>query len=271
LRLPGNPIFKLTALVMKTIGSLSRGIQIGWQSGFDSGLSLDHVYRNVPEGSNALGRWIDRSYINSIGWRGIRQRKVNLEALLKTLIQKIHSAGDPVRIMDVATGGGRYVLETMRDLPEIPITAMLRDYKEENVEAARALAAELKLGNVTVERADAFDRESLASVRPRPTITIVSGLYELFPTNAPIRTSLSGIAEVMEVGSYLIYTNQPWHPQMEFIARVLRNREGQPWIMRRRTQAEMDQLIASAGFEKVGMEIDQWGIFSVSVARRIRS
>jgi hypothetical protein len=47
--------------------------------------------------------------------------------------------------------------------------------------------------------------------------------------------SLRGIADVMDDGGYLIYTNQPWHPQVEFIARVLTNREGQPWIMRRRS------------------------------------
>jgi hypothetical protein len=39
--------------------------------------------------------------------------------------------------------------------------------------------------------------------------------------------------------------------------------------MRRRTQLEMDGLARRAGFEKVGMEIDRWGIFSVSVARRV--
>ena len=55
---------------------------------------------------------------------------------------------------------------------------------------------------------------------------------------------------------------------MEFIARVLRNREGKPWIMRRRTTAEMDELVREAGFEKITMEVDEWGIFTVSVARR---
>jgi hypothetical protein len=76
----------------------------------------------------------------------------------------------------------------------------------------------------------------------------------------------------MSIASYgggrLIYTNQPWHPQVEFIARVLTNREGQPWIMRRRTQAEMDELVRVAGFEKLSQEIDEWGIFTVSLARR---
>jgi hypothetical protein len=39
--------------------------------------------------------------------------------------------------------------------------------------------------------------------------------------------------------------------------------------MRRRTQVEMDQLVESAGFRKVGMRVDEWGIFSVSVAQRL--
>jgi hypothetical protein len=57
---------------------------------------------------------------------------------------------------------------------------------------------------------------------------------------------------------------------MEFIARVLTNREGRPWIMRRRTQAEMDELARAAAFEKLREEIDPWGIFSVSLARRMK-
>jgi hypothetical protein len=38
--------------------------------------------------------------------------------------------------------------------------------------------------------------------------------------------------------------------------------------MRRRTQAEMDDLVGEAGFEKIAQEIDPWGIFTVSLARR---
>ena len=33
--------------------------------------------------------------------------------------------------------------------------------------------------------------------------------------------------------------------------------------MRRRTQAEMDQLVARAGFRKLDQRIDEWGIFTV--------
>ena len=262
LRAPGAWQYALVKCIMKTVGRLSHGIRLGWRAGFDSGVMLDYVYENRPHGL------FDRQYLNSIGWRGIRQRKVNLENVLRDLCRQVHAAGKPVRILDIAAGAGRYVLETMRDLPEIPLSAVLRDYKQENLDAARRLATELGVANVSIVPGDAFDRASLANITPKPTITIVSGLYELFPSNEPVMDSLRGLAEAVEPGGFLIYTNQPWHPQMEFIARVLRNREGRPWIMRRRTQAEMDDLVRTAGFEKVRQEIDQWGIFTVAMARK---
>jgi alpha-beta hydrolase superfamily lysophospholipase/SAM-dependent methyltransferase len=269
LRGPGGLRFWFAKQFLRTAGRLSRGVALGWDRGFDSGTTLDYVYEDRPQGTTPLGRLIDRNYLNSIGWRGIRVRRTHLERLLRETIERTHASGRPVRIVDIACGAGRYVLETMGRLSHIPMTAVLRDYKPENLDAARRLADELGLANVTVTPGDAFDRASLAAVAPRPTIAIVSGLYELFPENEPVLRSLRGLADAVEPGGHLIYTNQPWHPQVEFIARVLTNREGKPWVMRRRTQAEMDELVRAAGFEKVSQEIDAWGIFTVSVARRV--
>jgi alpha-beta hydrolase superfamily lysophospholipase len=266
----GNLVFALTKASMKTLGRLSRGVRLGWESGFDSGVTLDYVYENRPQGFSILGREIDRGYLESIGWRGIRQRRINLQKMLTDAIEKLRAAGKPIHVVDIAAGAGRYVLETMHELKDVPMTAVLRDYKPANIEAARDLADKLGLSKrVTIVQGDAFDRASLAALTPRPTIAIVSGLYELFPANEPVLTSLRGLAEAVEAGSYLLYTNQPWHPQVEFIARVLTNREGKPWIMRRRTQGEMDELVQTAGFEKLAMDIDQWGIFTVSLAHRV--
>jgi SAM-dependent methyltransferase len=261
--------FGLVKFGMKTLGRMSKGIRLGWESGFDSGLTLDYVYENRPQGETPLGRMMDRSYLNTIGWRGIRERKIHLEKILRGAIERTQKEGKPVRIADIAAGAGRYVLETMHAMPNVLVSALLRDYKAENVAAAGKLAQQFGLKNVTVKEGDAFDRVSLANIEPKPTIGIVSGLFELNPSNENVLNSLRGLAEAIDPGGYLIYTNQPWHPQVEFIAKVLINREGKPWIMRRRTQAEMDELARTAGFEKLAMEIDQWGIFTVSLARRV--
>jgi len=268
LKAGGGMKFGLVRAGLRTAGRLSRGVDIGWRSGFDSGLSLDYVYENRPRGLLGVGRLIDKSYLNSLGWRGIRERKANLKKALHSAIEKLQGEDRPIRILDIASGAGRYVLETMHELPAISIAARLRDYKLENIEAARALAEEFGLKNVIAERGDAFDRDSFAAITPPATIGIVSGLYELFPENEGVLNSLRGLAQVIEPGGFLIYTNQPWHPQIAFIAGVLRNRDGQPWIMRRRTTGEIDELVRAAGFRKITMAVDQWGMFTVSLARR---
>jgi hypothetical protein len=134
--------------------------------------------------------------------------------------------------------------------------------------AGRELAASMSIKTVEYRQSDAFDAAAIDALEPKPTIAIVSGLYELFPSNKPIRESLRGLASAVAPGGYLLYTNQPWHPQQEMIARVLPNRDGQPWIMRCRTQIEMDQLVAAAGFRKLRTLIDDDGIFSVSLASK---
>jgi alpha-beta hydrolase superfamily lysophospholipase/SAM-dependent methyltransferase len=258
--------FRMQRAFLQSAGRLSEGVRVGWRAGFDSGASLDHVYQNRPRGTTPLGKLIDRVYLNAIGWRGIRQRKVHLQETLRETIAKVLAEGRPVRILDIAAGPGRYLLEALRDTPG-DVQAVLRDRNEPALEIGRKLAAEMGVTNAVFEPGDAFDAQSLSRVDPEPTIAIVSGLYELFPANDRVRASLGGLAAAMGEGGYLIYTNQPWHPQVEMIARVLRNREGEAWIMRRRAQAEMDALVTAAGFKKLGMLIDRWGIFTVSVAR----
>jgi hypothetical protein len=251
-------------------GLLSKGVRLGHATGFDSGSTLDYIYRNEATGRGLLGRLVDRNYLNAIGWRGIRQRKLHIEELLHRAMDALSGTGHEVRVMDIAAGHGRYVLEALEQYDHRPASVLLRDYSELNIRNGASLIEEKGLQDVArFEHGDAFDQASLAAVAPRPTIGIVSGLYELFPENDLVRRSLAGLAAAIEPGGYLVYTGQPWHPQLELIARALTShREGQAWVMRRRTQAEMDQLVASAGFEKIEQRIDRWGIFTVSLARR---
>lgn len=262
--------FALARANLATLGRLSDGVRLGLATGFDSGSTLDYVYRNQASGKTLLGRLLDRLYLNAIGWRGIRVRKQHLERALRDTVAQLRQAKRPVRLVDVAAGHGRYVLEALHGLREQVESIRLRDFSDINVQAGRRLIAVLGLETVaSFDQGDAFDQSALAGLTPRPTLAVVSGLYELFPDNALIRASLAGLAEAVEPEGYLIYTNQPWHPQVELIARVLTSHRGhQPWVMRRRTQAEMDQLVAAAGFTKIDQFTDDWGIFTVAVARR---
>ena len=261
--------WKFVRSTLKYASKMSAGIKLGFETGFDSGSTLDYVYRNEPSGTSKLGRFFDYLYLQSIGWRGIRQRKNHLEQLLKQTIEQLQQS-EQVNIVDIAAGHGRYILETINQIAHKPNSVLLRDYSDINIRDGQALIAQQGLSDIVrFEKGDAFSREELSQLSPKPNLAVVSGLYELFGDNQLLRQSLLGLADVIPHGGYLIYTNQPWHPQLEFIARALTShRQGQPWIMRRRTQLEMDQLVEEAGFSKVTMLVDQWGIFTVSVAQR---
>src|SRR5574337_1250594 len=191
---PRGICFALQRLLLKTVGRLSDGVRLGWRTGFDSGATLDYVYENRPRGITPLGRLIDRRYLDSIGWRGIRRRKIHLEKALQESIGALRAEQKPVRVLDIAAGHGRYVLETLQKLPGMEISARLQDWDPRNVEAGRELARRMNLSGVTHARGDAYDREALVAIVPRPTIAIVSGLYELFADNALISASLAGLS-----------------------------------------------------------------------------
>jgi len=256
---------------LKIGGWFSNGIRLGHVTGFDSGSTLDYVYENRARGLTPLGRMIDRGYLESIGWRGIRERKTHIELLLRDVTDKLRREGEPVRVLDIAAGHGRYILNAFAKPETRPDFICLRDNSKRNVEAGSALIEQCGLKETaSFVSGDAFDRDSIAEVDPRPTLGVVSGLYELFANNDLIRRSLDGLSAAIDDGGYLIYTGQPWHPQLEFIGRALTShRQGRPWVMRRRTQAELDQLVAAAGFQKVDQRIDEWGIFTVSLARKL--
>lgn len=260
---------------MRLGSRLSAGIQLGFDTGFDSGSTLDYVYKNQPSGVSGLGRLIDKNYLNSIGWKGIRQRKLHVEEILRLAIAELRAQGKQVNVVDIAAGHGRYILEALHNREpnqnQLPDSIVLRDYSELNVQKGDALIAEKGLETIAhFVKGDAFDRADLAALEPKPSLAVVSGLYELFSDNAMIGASLAGLASAVETGGYLIYTGQPWHPQLELIARALTShRQGQAWVMRRRSQAEMDQLVAAAGFRKITQRIDEYGIFTVSLAQRV--
>jgi alpha-beta hydrolase superfamily lysophospholipase len=262
--------WRLTRGALRFGAMLSEGLRVGRSTGFDSGSMLDYVYRNVASGRTPVGRLFDRIYLDSIGWRGIRQRKLDVEALLIEAMSRLRAHGRPVRIVDIAAGHGRYVLDAVARSPVRPDSILLRDYRDGNVRAGTALIAQRGLTDVArFVNANAFDRASLEAVEPKATLGVVSGLYELFADNALVGESLAGLAGAILPGGLLVYTCQPWHPQLELIARALpSHRGGAPWVMRRRTQAEMDQLLERAGFRKIAQRINEEGLFTVSLAER---
>ncbi len=260
---------QVSSASLRGAGLLSKGIRTGCRHGFDSGSMLNYVYANKATGAGPIGRFFDRTYLDATGWAGIRQRGDNLQKALNSSIDMVRRKKKDVHIMDVAAGPGRYLIDTLVARKDPDITVLCRDWAEQGLSEGRELAANKGLTTIDYEKSDAFDQASLQDTDKKPDVIVASGLYELFADNQKILQSLHGIHGAMEEGGILIFTNQPTHPQLESIARTLTNRDGDPWIMRLRPQSEMNGLVESAGFALQSMAIDNDGIFTVSIARKL--
>lgn len=262
---------RLQRAMLKRIGRFSDGMRIGLTQGFDSGASLDYVYRNKASGRFGLGAMLDRGYLDATGWRGVRVRKTHMQSLLSGLIEA-YPRDAVIKVLDIATGSGRYVLETLAKFQDRDFVVELRDMDANNLAAAERLAASLDLGSrveLRYVQADAFNPRAGKADSDEFDIAIVSGLYELFPDNAPVLLSLKSVAQSVRHGGALVYTGQPWHPQLRQIAETLDSHLGGAWVMRPRPQNELDALVRLAGFEKQATEVGPQGIFTVSMARRV--
>ncbi|MCP4111736.1 MAG: methyltransferase domain-containing protein [Desulfobacteraceae bacterium] len=206
--------YNAVRLAMSTLGQLSKGIRVGYKFGFDSGVSLDHVYKNKPEGTLFLGKIIDFFYLNSVGWKGIRLRKINLIKSVEQVIEKLNNRNIPVRIMDIAGGPGRYLIEIAEKYKDTDIEILSCDNKKVNIEEGKKIADAGKISNIKFKISDAFSKESFEQENFSPNILIISGLFELFPSNDDIRKSLKAATSILQKNSYIIYTGQPWHPQI---------------------------------------------------------
>jgi SAM-dependent methyltransferase len=263
--------WQLSRAALTVCGRHSTGIALGLEHGFDSGVMLDYVYSNQATGKNGVGRFIDRLYLNSIPWRGVRIREQLVAQFIAGAVGRLKGRGNEINLLDIAAGYGRYFFQ----LPEQTLlainAALLRDYDPLNVARGNALIQEKGLENsVTYQQADAFSEADLTALPADRTLAIASGFYELFSDNTQVLMSLRGISRSLMPGGYLVYTGIPWHPRQEFMARVMvRNGDKSAWVLRRRTQRELDFLIASAGFVKLTQRTDPWGIFSVSLACKL--
>lgn len=259
----GNNLnFKFQKFSLNNIGKISDGMAIGLKHGFDSGASLDYVYHNQPSGKLGFGKMMDKNYLEAIGWKGIRIRKQHLIQLLEEKIQQLKQEGREIKILDIAGGTGNYLFDIKEKYPEAEI--VINEFVQANIEIGEKVIQKKSYQHIRFTNFDCFDPATYQKLNFEPNITIISGIFELFGDNEMASKAIQGIAAISEKNSFVVYTGQPWHPQLKMIAYVLNNHQNKDWIMRRRSQKELDRVFAFNNIQKENMLIDDFGIFTVS-------
>jgi SAM-dependent methyltransferase len=258
----------LTKLVVKTIGRSSRGIRLVTKLGLTSGIMLDYIYQNQPQGSHIIGKYIDKIYLSHPAWEDVRIRKDNLERFLEEAIKIQRGLRRKPIILDIASGPARYILDTLSEKGMDDVEAICQDLDEEALNLGHHNAAELGLNSVKFAIGDAFSEESLASLVPKANIVVSSGFYDWITDDELVKKSMSLIFSILPSGGCFLFTNQAKHVSFELTQAVFSDHQGKPLRMSLRAAILVNGWATDAGFNIVNTTGDEKSNYSITLAQK---
>jgi SAM-dependent methyltransferase len=173
--------------IARLLARYSEGLHLAVDHGFGSGRVYEYACRNEPQGRGALGRFIDRTFLRSSAWDGLRQRVETTRALVAEVVTQRRAARQNTMILDIASGPARYLRELVREEggDDLIIAAHDRDPRE--VVFGRELAAAEGLQNFTFAVGDATDQSSYLTSRD-PDIILAVGVFARLRHDTAVRT-----------------------------------------------------------------------------------
>lgn len=256
--------FAALALASRAGALLSDGLRIGYVNGFDSGPFMAHVYADRPTGRTALGRRVDSRLLARRTCRAFREvRRLAHRAVLDAI--DAHPGPAPV-IADLAAGPAPYLLEAIARRPGAH--ALVCDIDPSALTQVSAAARRLGVEDrVRALRADAFDRDALRSLEPRPDVVIELGLYGIYHDDALIERHFRDLAELVGPGQ-IVLNVQTENPEIEYIARVWRDHRGERCVWRLRPAERLLGWAAAAGYRPGSVAADSQRIYRVARLER---
>jgi Putative methyltransferase len=257
---PKRWYYETASLLLRSIGTLSRGIKTGYTHGFDSGMIMNYVYEDTPQGTFYLGKALDRAFLNQITCKAFRSIKEIQKNMIKDYLAQRN--GVPTFIADLASGKADYLYDALLETNS-QAKILLRDIDEEALKESEAIAQKLNLPNeLRFELGSAIDTESLRKIDSEPDLVIEVGLYGIIHDDEQIRRHFLDLKEILNPEA-ILFNVQTYNPQIELIARSLVNRDGERCVWHLRPVELVIKWAEEAGFIDPHIVMDDCGVYAV--------
>ena len=256
--------YKFISLILRSVGTLSEGINIGYKHGFDSGNIMNYIYDNQPQGNLFIGKIIDQAFLNQKTCKAFRAIKEIQKNFISSYLEK---RGDSKTVIaDLASGKADYIYDVVQESAS-NVQVLLRDINEKTLQESKNIAQKLGLTeNIHYEVGDALDTDSLKNISPKPDLVIEVGLYGIIHDDEKIRDHLKAIKEILDPDA-LLFNVQTYNEQIELIARALVNQDGDPCVWHLRSADQVIEWAQQAGFKDPDIVMDPYDIYAVVMMR----
>jgi len=253
-------------IAVNSVGRFSNGISLAQKEGFTSGKMLDYIYKNEPSGKFIVGKIIDKIYLNHPGWQDIRNRKKNLCLNIKDAIDMLLEQKGEVRICDVASGPARYIIDTLIDYKEKPVSAELRDIDKRWLLDAQELAKEKNI-TLEIKIADALDEKDFVFEK-QPDIMVASGFYDWFNDRETVKKSMQLIFNALQDGGYFVFSIQSGHHALNLTNEIFKDFNNHQLKMVTWDMEIINSILAEIGFKVIKQRADEKNHYPVILAQK---
>lgn len=236
--------YQLIRLMLQTVGRLSEAIQLGWRTGFDSGVMLEYIYENQPRGITPLGVWLDRQFISHEVWNGVRSRR---DFLIGQLKEAQKNYDHPV-IFDFAAGVGSYLFA----LPQNGARIIAGDYELEAVQRGEEKAKKLNRTDITFKKNNAFDLKAFAA--DRADLLVSSGFFDILVKDEEILKVLENGTQITQPGARWVFTIQEHHPDLRLLKETMIDLNHEEWELVPRSAEQLAAWAKPLGWELETLE-----------------
>ena len=259
-----NIYYRVIGFFLNTFGRLSEGINRGFTYGFDSGIIMNYIYNNKPQGRLYIGKVLDRLFLDQVTCKAFRSiKQIQIEFIKSYLLER---RGESTFIVDLASGKADYIYESLM-ITENDVEVLLSDIEQSALDESKEIAHRLNLEDeIRFQQGDALDVDNLKRIKRNPDLLVEVGLYGIIHNDELIRNHLRQVKEILNPGA-ILFNVQTQNPQIELIARSLKNQNGERCVWHLRPVEEVIKWAEDAGFKNPQITMDPYDIYAVVMMR----
>lgn len=228
----------------------------------DSGINFDHIYTNEAKGYTKFGKIIDRVLLNLPAAKATRYRKEKIIKILREEIDKNTSLNKKTRIVDIASGPARYLVELITDDIKDSVEALCLDVDVHSLDYGKNIAGgrPILYKKSNVLKIGAHHKRLSEKRNWQPNVVVSSGLYEYLDDESVI-SSLKIIKNYLGKDGLLLFITQRDSPNRKLIEKVGITKSGKEWKLFYREPKLIEAWLKETGYKDISVEIDPWRMY----------
>lgn len=240
-------------------------------SGAESGVNFEHIYNNRPEGKFFLGRYIDKVVLNLPAVHATRGRKEDIKRVLWNEIQDNKVLNRKTRVLDLASGGSRYLRELAEEHRNGDVESVGLDKDLRCVKLGRHLIRKEGLKNIRFVKGDMFKpghlQDFASKIKWAPNVVIASGLFIYF-NNQVVEKVIKEIYDLLPTDGLIVFSSYERLDTKKLMRKTMSTSSGEEWTLYYRKPEYWRNLLHVIGFRNVFIFRDQWLMNNICTARK---